>query len=139
AEALQTDQQHDLALLDAEQPQRLVEVAPACTVSRRRGLVDTHALQPDMGGPARLAPQAVYVEIVKNGEQPLARVVAFAPLLQTRQRALQRVLDEVVGLVVVAEKRARIAPQARDFRSNSLPPRPQAAPPPMPTIFVSRR
>ena len=77
---------------------------------------------------ARLAPQPIDVEIVQDREQPLARVVALAPLLEAGQRPFQGILDQVVGLAVVAQERARVASKPRDLGSNRFPASGQADP-----------
>ena len=74
-----------------------------------------------MRRPARFAPQAVDMQVVQDGEQPLARAVALAPLLQPGQRPLQRVLDQIVGLAFVARERARVAAQASGSRQPRHP------------------
>ena len=120
AQALEADQQDDLALLAGEQLQRPVEIAAAGPVGRRRRLIHTHAVEAHVRRPARLAPQAVDMQVVQDGEQPLARVVALAPLLEPSQRPLQRVLDQIVGLAVVARERPRVAAQPRDLGSHGI-------------------
>src|SRR5262245_65510858 len=60
------------------------------------------------------------MQVVQDRKQPLARTVAVAPLPEPRQRPLQRVLDQIVGLTVIAREGSRIAAQPRDFGCYSI-------------------
>src|SRR5690606_23435372 len=48
-------------------------------------------------------------------------VVAGAPVLHAPQRTLETILDQVVSRIRVAQKRARIAPEAGYFRKDRRP------------------
>jgi hypothetical protein len=54
-------------------------------------------------------------QVVHDREQPPPGAFSGLPVIETDQRPLQAVLDEVVGGVAVAQQRARIAAQARNF------------------------
>jgi hypothetical protein len=55
------------------------------------------------------------MQVVQDRKQPFARAVAVAPLRQPGQRPLQRILDQIVGLAIIARERSRVAAKPRDF------------------------
>lgn len=69
-------------------------------------------------GPAlpALAPILVDVEIAKDREQPGAEVAVSTPQNPARHGSLQAILHEVVGSLMIARDRERIAAQRRYLR-----------------------
>ena len=84
---------------------------------RRQGFGIVERQHDDLGATLRLA-RLVDEEMMHDGEQPAPRVFAGAPVVEARERALETILNEVVGRIPVAQQRARIAPETRYFRKD---------------------
>jgi len=104
----------------------MVEITSGGPIHRRRELIRPHALQPHMRWPPRLSPKPVHVQIVQDRKQPLAGVFAVTPLRKTSEGTLERILDQIVGLGVIAKQSARVPAQARNFCGDSFSTRRQA-------------
>jgi hypothetical protein len=53
--------------------------------------------------------------VVHQGEEPRAKIAAGGPEVLLGKRARQRVLDEIIGAVHVADQRSRVTPQFGDL------------------------
>ena len=66
------------------------------------------------------APQLIDEYVVHDREQPGPQIAPRAPQVALVDRTLERVLHEIVGGVLVADERARIAAQPRDVLGDPL-------------------
>jgi hypothetical protein len=116
AELLDADQQQRLALLGAEPAQRGQQVQPQADVGAGVAAARSCVRCSSSGSAtrsARVAPAAVQEGVVRDRQHPDQHVAPLVELVPVRQRALQRVLRQVVGRGGVEHQRARIAPQPR--------------------------
>lgn len=68
-----------------------------------------------MGSGAAAALQQTQEQVARDREQPSAHVTLVAPSRPAGDGVLQRVLDEVVGGVAVAQQCESVTPKARDL------------------------
>ena len=84
-------------------------------VNEVRGL-ERRGVEIEMRPAALALPVGRDVQVAQDGEQPGLQVAVGPAQAPARQRPFQRVLHQVVGRVVVADQRIRIAAQRRDQR-----------------------
>jgi hypothetical protein len=115
AEAAGADQDEHLAMGIAQSPVGTPEVAEfqRCFLARRRRFdLDGHAVEGYAARPILAA--LVVVEVAQDREHPGLEVRPGAKLVCGAERANDRIMDQVIGLLPVARQRPRERPQMRD-------------------------
>jgi hypothetical protein len=113
AQAFETYQQENLPLLVRKRRNGAREIPKLERgwLRRRTGKAPSDPIELDWQTHPLLPRQPVDIGIVHNAEKIRARVTDAAPMMAARERADQRLLDELFGFAQISQENSRISPK----------------------------